>query len=300
MKYRNVLCIYPYKRELREYGFCPPLGLEYIGASLETLVEKTTVIDMRFEKNVREFIDDKTDLVCISKNWAFEEDFFSNILREIPNHILTIVGGRDATDNVIELFENYPNIDIVIRGDGEETIRELLEKGSPYNVAGLSYREDGRLISNQARRFSAVSNTTYPNRSSRRYKYKIAPKGFDLGMEIDTICSSRGCPFNCKFCTFSINPYGVKREWSARTPESVIAEIKSINTDLVGFVDDNFTYDMNRVEKICDLILKEGIKKKFIANARIDIFRRPDVLSKMEKQVLKFSCWDWNPPAIGP
>ncbi len=286
-KPRSVLCIYPYRKELGEYGFCPPLGLECVAASLEPLVERMTIVDMRFEKDLTEFINDDTDLVCISKNWSFEEEVFSEVLGGIPKHIPVIVGGRHATESVAELFQAHPTIDMVARGDGEETMRELLENGSPHEVAGLSYRDNGTVVHNEARDFTPASNNSYPNRKLRRYTYRLIPQGFDLKTEIDTICSSLGCPFNCKFCTFNMNPYGAKRRWSPRSPESVVDEIKTVDADVIFFVDDNFTHDMNRVEKICHLILEKGIKKKFVANARIDIFKRPDVLAKMEEAGFK-------------
>lgn len=279
--YKHALCIYPYRRELPDYHFCPPLGLEYIAASIEHLVDKITIVDMRYEGDITGFVTNETDLVCISVNWGFESDFFTEVIRKIPAHILTIVGGRHATANVVELFENCPNLDVIVRGDGEEAIRELLEKGSPREVAGVSYRERGEIIHNPNRELPAVNNKLSPNRALRRYRYRIALGGFDLGIEFDSISSSRGCPFNCKFCTFSMNPYGVKREWSARTPESVVEELKTIRAPFVGFTDDNFTYDMERVERICELIIKERIKKTFFINTRLDIAKRPDVLSKM-------------------
>ena len=114
--YKHALCIYPYKRELLGYHFCPPLGLEYIAASLEPVVDKVTIIDMRLEENVSAFIKSETSLVCISVNWGLERDFWLGIIRKIPDYILTIAGGRHATENVVELFEDCPNIDMVVRG----------------------------------------------------------------------------------------------------------------------------------------------------------------------------------------
>ena len=140
MKYKNVLCIYPYRIKLgrQGWGFCPPLGLEHIAASIRGMVNKITIVDMRFEDDIAEFINDEVDLVCLSKNWDFEEDFFYEILSKIPKHIMTIVGERNATENVVELFDNHANIDVIIRGDGEEIISELLKSGSPCNISGLS------------------------------------------------------------------------------------------------------------------------------------------------------------------
>ena len=93
--------------------------------------------------------------------------------------------------------------------------------------------------------------------------------------------SSRGCPFNCKFCSFKLDPLRQKRGWSARTPESVINELREIKAKVVAFIDDNFFADIKRAEKICDLIIKEKFKKIFIANARISIGFNPGLVKKM-------------------
>jgi hypothetical protein len=108
-------------------------------------------------------------------------------------------------------------------------------------------------------------------------------KGASTGLKIDSIATSRGCPFNCTFCSFNRNPWGEKRRWTARSPESVVDELAEMEARIVGFTDDLFTHDMDRVDRICDLILSRGIQKKYIVNARLEIARRPDVLRKMER-----------------
>jgi radical SAM superfamily enzyme YgiQ (UPF0313 family) len=108
-------------------------------------------------------------------------------------------------------------------------------------------------------------------------------EGANTGIAVDLVSSSRGCPFNCGFCSFSRNPWGTKRPWSARSPESVVAELEQTHARIIGFTDDLFTYDMDRVEKICDLIVAKGIRKKYIINARIEIAKHPAILRKMER-----------------
>ena len=66
-------------------------------------------------------------------------------------------------------------------------------------------------------------------------------------------------------------PWGYKRQWSARSPESVAEELARIEAPVVAFTDDLFTFDMDRVDRICDLILARGIRKKYIINARLEI-----------------------------
>jgi tRNA A37 methylthiotransferase MiaB len=103
----------------------------------------------------------------------------------------------------------------------------------------------------------------------------------------DTILSTRGCPFNCKFCTFSLNPLGQKRSYTERPVESVIDELKTITADIVLFSDDNFFTHPKRSERLCDLIIENNIRKTFIVQTRIDIAKHPDILKKAEKAGIK-------------
>jgi radical SAM superfamily enzyme YgiQ (UPF0313 family) len=282
MKYKNVLCIYPYKHELKTVGFLPPIGLEYVASAIEDLVESIKIIDLRFEQNpLVSFIEKNTDLVLVSHNWDVEEEFVKEVINSIPENITVIVGGRYATEYVNELFADISRIDGIVRGDGEEIAREIVQKGISPDIDGLSFRSDGKITHNRNRGLEPVPNDFYPNRKLRRYQYMVALEGFTSDVQLDLMLGSRGCPYNCKFCDFKFNPLGEKRKWSIRSPESVLSEIKTIEARVIGFADDIFTADMDWVERLCDLIIKEGIKKKYAINARLEVAKRPDVLRKM-------------------
>ena len=282
MRYKNVVCVYPYREELKTIGFLPPIGLEYIASAIEDLVDSVTILDLRYEKKpLSSFIDKHTDLVLVSHNWGIEEEFVKAQIDSIPENITVIVGGRHATEYVDELFENIPRIDGIARGDGEEIAREIVQKGIAGDIDGLSFRSNGTIVHNNNRRLAPLQSDFYPNRRLRRYKYMVTLDEFQSNIQIDLMLGSRGCPFNCKFCDFKFNPLGEKRKWSVRTPESVLSEIKTIEADVIGFADDIFTADMDWVERVCDLILKEGIRKKYVINARLEVAKRPEVLRKM-------------------
>ena len=284
MKYKNVVCIYPYKDELKTVGFLPPIGLEYVASAIEDLVESVTILDLRYEKKpLSSFIDKNTDLVLVSHNWGIEEEFVRATINSIPEDITVIVGGRYATEYVNELFDNIPRIDGIVRGDGEEVAREIVQKGVAADIDGLSFRSNDTIVHNNNRRLEPLQSDFYPNRHLRRYNYMVTLDEYQSDIQIDLMLGSRGCPFNCKFCDFKFNPLGEKRKWSVRTPESVISEIKTIEAGVVGFADDIFTADMDWVERVCDLILKEGIRKKYVINARLEVAKRPEVLTKMYK-----------------
>ncbi len=292
MKYKNVLCLYPYKRELKIVGFLPPIGLEYIASAIEDMVDTIKVIDLRYEeKPLSSIIEKNTDLALISYNWGIEEEFVKEVINSLPESMTVIVGGRHATSHVEELFQDISGIDGIIRGDGEDAVREVVLKGLSPDIDGLSYRSDNGIIHNKNRQLEPVKSDFYPNRKLRRYKYMAIFDGYKSDMEVDFMLGSRGCPHNCKFCDFKFNPMGEKRKWSERTPESVISELKTIEAGIVGFADDIFTADMDWVERLCDLIISEGIKKKYIINARLEVAKRPDVLEKMYKAgFMAFLC----------
>jgi radical SAM superfamily enzyme YgiQ (UPF0313 family) len=282
--FRHVLCVYPYLRELNEVGFFPPLGLEFIAAVIEPTAKALDIVDLRREKGrTVDFLRPDTDLVCFSVNWDRERDFLREEIRSVPPGIPVLIGGRHATEDPEHWLSEFSNVRAVVRGDGEEAVEEICQ-GVPFEkILGLSYRSNGEIFHNLNRKSAPVRDDLRPSRHLRRHKYQVKIKGAGTGILIDSVAASRGCPFNCSFCSFNRNPWGEKRPWSARSPESVVDELAEIEAPVVGFTDDLFTFDMDRVERICDLILERGIRKKYLINARLEIARRPDVLRKMEQ-----------------
>lgn len=282
--FRHVLCVYPYRRELNKFKFCPPTSLEYIGTVIEPYAQKLDIIDLRKESGyTSDFLHPETDLVCFSVNWNRDLKFLREEILSVPREILTILGGRHVTNDPEGWLADCTNVNAVVRGDGEEVMEDLCQ-GVPFEeIDGLSYRRGDKIFHNPIRRLGMVRDNLFPNRSLRRYTYEVEVDSIRTGVEFDMVSASRGCPFNCAFCSFNRNPWGEKRNWSGRSPDAIVEELAQIKAPLVAFTDDLFTYDMDRVERICDLILERGIRKKYIINARLEVARRPDVLRKMEQ-----------------
>lgn len=280
----HVLCSYPYRRELNDVGFFPPIGLEFIAKVIQPFSKQIEIVDMRKESGrTSDFIRPETGMVCFSINWDRDQDFICEEIRSVPDGIFVLIGGRHASENPERWLVDFPNVCAVVRGDGEEAVEEIC-RGVPFkDIHGLSFRSGDKIIHNKNRISGPIQDNIFPDRSLRKYKYEIGFGGANTGLEVDMIAASRGCPFNCKFCSFARNPWGTKRTWTARSAESVVAEIEQTRGRIIGFTDDIFTFDMDRVEKICDLIIARGIRKKYVINARLEIARRPDVMRKMEK-----------------
>ncbi len=275
-------------------GLFPPTGLEYVATSAQGLVDKLTLLDLRHDKemcktnNLLDFIRREIDIICVSVAWDRQFEEICKLLNLMPEGIPLVVGGYKATEQVEHLFKVCPKIDIIARGEGEETIKEIL-KGTPLkNILGISYRSREGVIHNEQRPLPDINKLRCPDRGLRHNEYRMALNGVNVSsLTFDTILSARGCPFNCKFCTFSLNPLGQKRTYAAREVSSVIDEIEKIEADAILFSDDNFFTDMKRSEEICDLIIKRKIKKRFLAQARIEISGYPRLLEKMVKAGFK-------------
>ena len=283
-KFKHALCVYPYRRELNESGFFPPLGLEFIAAVVQKYAQSLDLIDLRKEAGrVTDFLRPQTDLVCFSVNWGRDQEVIQAEIRSTPADVLTVVGGRHATEDPQRWLTDFPNVDILVRGDGEEAMAEICRGVPLEQIAGISFRTGGQIVHNENRALGSLPDDLYPDRRLRRQEYYATITDVNSGVLIDSIAGSRGCPFNCKFCSFNLNPWGEKRHWVARSPESVVDELGTIQARLVGFTDDLFTHDMDRVERICDLLIERGIRKRYLVNARVEIAKRPDVLKKMER-----------------
>lgn len=272
----------------------PPVGLEYVATSAKEFVDKITLLDLRYDKVLADidkllsFISASVDVICVAISWDRQFDEICQLLNRMPDDILLVVGGYKATEKVEELFNICPKIDIIVRGEGEETIQEIFKGRALKDILGISYRHDGQIIHNLNRPLPDVDSLAVPDRSLRRNNYNLTVNGIKIAnITFDSVLSARGCPFNCKFCTFSLNPLGQKRYYAARDVNSVVDEIEKLKAGVVLFSDDNLFTDPKRAEKICDLIIDRKIKKRFIAQARIEISEYPELLEKMVRAGFK-------------
>jgi len=168
-------------------------------------------------------------------------------------------------------------IDIVVVGEGEETLLELVEKldrKEKYsNVLGIGYKKNDEIVINPSHDFISLDNQPdlpYCLLDVEKYiskeSFASGKPGRDLAMY-----TSRGCPHRCAFC---YNKEFNKRRWRCLSAEKTVAEIKKIVNDYqltsISLQDDEFFVSLERVKEICKLLLKENINVEFISSCRID------------------------------
>jgi len=264
----------------------PALGLEYIATNILDLV-KVKIIDgkvrnLNLKETMKEINEFRPDIVGISCCFTIGINFALKIAKESKkNGYSTVLGGWHPSFVHSEILK-YPFVDVIVRGEGENTFRELIKNKNLEEIKGISYKNNGSVINNQDRPLiKDLNKLPFPTRKLRNSKsyFQI------FQMPIDVIETSRGCPFKCTFCNIHLFYRGTYR---TKNTERVIQELKIISNQKrrmnVLIVDDNFTANMKRVEEICDLIIKEGIKLDLICQSRIDVIKKhPNVIKKMSK-----------------
>jgi len=296
MKYNHALFLNPYieSKETSAMKLFPPIGLEYVATNAIGLVGKITLMDLRYEEEysqadkLLEYINRDVDIICASITWDRHYQEVLDLLKLMPDNLPLVIGGYKATEKADELLRDFPKIDIVVRGEGEETIQEILRGKELKNILGISYRDNGSINHRPNRPMPEVDTIAVPDRRLRNSKYRLMLNGINItDLSFDAVLSARGCPHNCKFCTFSLNPLGQKRNYSARGVKSVVDEIAGLDAKVVLFSDDNLFAYPKRAEELCDLIIARKIRKRFIAQARIELADHPRLLKKMVRAGFK-------------
>ncbi len=264
----------------------PALGLEYIAANILDLVE-VKIIDAKVRnldlKQIMEEINEfSPDIVGISCCFTIGINFALRIAKESKNQGYSVVlGGWHPSFTYSEVIK-YSFVDVIVRGEGEITFREIVKNKNLNEIKGISFKDNGNIVNNPDRPLIRdLNKLPFPARKLRnnRAYFQI------FQMPIDVIETSRGCPFNCTFCNIHLFYRGTYR---TKSTERVIQELKIISSQNtcknVLIVDDNFTANMKRVEEICDLIIAEDIKLDLICQSRIDVIKKnPNVIKKMSK-----------------
>jgi len=219
---------------------------------------------------------ENSDLICISTITSTAVRAY-NIGKGLKaKGIPVVMGGAHPSFLPDEALEYS---DFVIRGEGEYTLIELIdyiEKGTPLitSINGLSYKDKGgRVMHNPPRQLLEDLESLPEPDFSVVHNWKSS--------NIYPISTSRGCPFNCRFCSV-IHMFG--RKYRFKSVEATLKEVKyavSVSNATKFFVDDNFAADKKRTKEILRGMIAEGIKTRWSAQARTDISKDTELLRLM-------------------
>lgn len=293
---KNVLLIYPPARLNSKALFgLPPLGLLYISAYLNQHEVKTYVFDGEIQRfsyqDLRNIIVEKNiDLIGFNVMTVFLNTVIqlSAKLKDEFNDIPVVLGGPHISGTKEEMLEYDRNIDYLIYGEGEEALLNLIQKlnnNMPLmEVPNLIYRSNKGIIMNKPQKFIVdLDLLPFPELSHIiNYRPKLYNVPYSLA-QTASIITSRGCPYNCNFCSAYII-HGHK--WRNRSIENIMEELK-YNYHKYGikyFVikDSLFTKDKEWANRFCEKVLESGLKVNFRCNTRVDCVDKT-LLANMKK-----------------
>jgi radical SAM superfamily enzyme YgiQ (UPF0313 family) len=194
--------------------------------------------------------------------------------------IPVLMGGPHVTYLTEEALEHA---DYVVRGEGEAALTAFIdarEKGiGCADVPNLSYRDEtGTVVHNpMAPRAADLDRIPFPDLSLLRPE----AKGFKHMSSIPVL-TSRGCPFDCSFCSVT-GMFG--RKYRFRSTENIIEELRlySGRKAAIFFYDDNFAADPKRTRDLCEAIIREKLKITWTTQVRADVTRDPELVGLMKK-----------------
>ena len=182
------------------------------------------------------------------------------VVRSVRPEARIVVGGYDPS-LATEVYEGPGwDVDVIVRGEGDVTFRELIRRldagVEPRDVPGLSYRRGTRFIRTAPRQVSALAGDEIrlPNRAAR------VLEGYTfLGRAIDVVETSRGCTFDCSFCSIIEMRGRNFHTWTVERVIEDIADARRRGARAIFIVDDNITLNVARFHALCDAITDAGL-----------------------------------------
>jgi anaerobic magnesium-protoporphyrin IX monomethyl ester cyclase len=253
----------------------PPLGLCYISSYIKRekgisvhLLDLSIIPMKKLLKQVMELRPDIVGVTCFSPNRFSSLDIVREIKSLLPE-TLVVAGGIHASFLYDQILKNFDSVDMVVRGEGEETVLELidfLKEGDGLDkIRGLAFRRLSDIVVNEKRGYiKDLDSLPFPT----YVEHFIHFNGKRLRGA--SIITSRGCSGGCKFC--SVPGYWGKPRF--RSTENIFEEmsilVNQYKVEYVNFMDDTFTEDKERVENLCSLIKRKNLNIKWRATARVN------------------------------
>ncbi|NVM27830.1 MAG: B12-binding domain-containing radical SAM protein [Candidatus Helarchaeota archaeon] len=256
----------------------PPLGLMYIGECLRREGHNVKICDQESQGLSSQEV----------LNWIKKRDpeilGFGPYVQTLPMALNISKTAKDWNENLRvvfgniigtfadrQLLSNYQFIDYCLRREAELTfpqfVKMVTQSGNPKNVNGLTYRENGLIKRTPDPPLNRdLDALPIPDREALTdFDYKVGSNKYTL------LASSRGCPFNCRFCAVGLvsNSRGL---WRPRSLDNVLAELHFLQSrgfKELGFVDDDITINPKRTLKLCQRMRKEKIDMIWESESRV-------------------------------
>jgi anaerobic magnesium-protoporphyrin IX monomethyl ester cyclase len=267
-----------------------PLGILYIAAVLEKAGYEVEVLDafqtdlpfrkigyvtevgIPYDRIGDEIRRGKPDIVGIANPFTCQVEHsikVADIVKEIDPSVLTIVGGPHISVMPTDFLEKAKNVDIAVIGEGEYAMHDIAKffegKKKITDIQGIAHRKDGKVVLNAPRPFlKDLDELPYPAYHLVDMEQYLNPKKVEYRSFQDralSMITSRGCPFNCSFCSVHLHMGNMFR---AHSVDYVVDHLELVvdkyRVKTIYFEDDNLTLDLKRFESICDKIIERDLR----------------------------------------
>jgi anaerobic magnesium-protoporphyrin IX monomethyl ester cyclase len=272
----------------------PPLGLGYIASYLrefgdhEIKIHDGLLQHSKLSDFARTLYSYSPTVVGISGQTTpsiYDVYHTAKLVKHHDPTTLVVVGGAHVTFQDEQVLQECPEIDVVVRGEGEVTMKVLLERydlQQDYSdIPGTTIRKGSTIIRNPDRPYiSNLDDIPLPD-----YETLNLPKYFPRGKRIAPMITSRGCPYQCTFCSSSRI---TGKRWRGRSPDNVMEEINLLRqrygVEDITFIDDLFTFNHRRVRDICSRMNFDADDIGWTCSSRADILtRHPEMTDWLKK-----------------
>ncbi|UCH02612.1 MAG: cobalamin-dependent protein [Candidatus Bathyarchaeota archaeon] len=285
----------------------PPYGIIQLAAYLEREIQniEIEVLDCNaqevnwkgLEKAIYSF---KPDIVASSSLATCNTYSAVRTLetaKKVRSNILTVAGGQHFTATAQESLEKFPEIDVIVRGEGDVSFTELVKKtneNSFLQVKGVSIRHNGKIVHNPPRALiENLDDLPYPGYHFVKdfiHKYHFTAMAGPNAPYV-LIEGSRGCAHRCTFCSQWGHWSGT---WRKKSPKRIADEMEfcyqTFGSRFIWLTDDNFGFG-KRADKLAEEILKKDFSEDLMwfTQARCDdVVKHSNTLPKMRRAGLRW------------
>ena len=275
----GLVCLATYlKQVFQEEITVHILDLYALGANIPVAKDDLHVLGIHDENFIKAELEIfKPDLIGITCNftaYALDSLEVASIVKRVFPYVPVVLGGAHATIEAENLLNNNQSIDYIIRNEGEITLEYLIKtlqgKYVIEKVDGLTYKNtDNMIVSNQGRELiTNLDLLPIPDRSlidMKRYQYYTKNCYWYIRQDpAATITTSRGCPYNCVFCSTKVM---WQRKWRPRSLEQVFEEIECLVSRYgireIIIIDDQFFAEKKRIMDFCDYFIARDLGISF-------------------------------------
>ena len=274
----------------------PSIGIGYLAACLEKEKYEVMILDCEAESlneiEAAEWIE-RTKPHAVGVTATSHSRFWTiSLIREIKKRIdvLIIAGGIHFSLTAQDAMRNIRELDVVVKGEGETTTIEFLNTffsgGDLAHIKGIVFRSnDGNILETPTRQFQTNLNSL-PDPAWHLFnmnKYNAILEGCKSGEKTIGLMSSRGCPFNCIFCS---NKAFWKQKLRFLEPDRFVNQLIKLNKEYgffnFDFWDDTFTANKNHVYDICSRLLATDFSMNIYFRSRVETVDK-DLLTMLKK-----------------